>query len=80
MQLQQVDVSLEILGKSRAALHPVATVEVFETVDGPDLGPVDMAADHPLDSGLPRQVDHGLLELRDVANRALGLEFQVGGH
>lgn len=75
-----MDVSLEIFRKSRAAFDPITAVEVFEPVDRPDLRPVDVSADHPFDPRLPGHPHHRLLVLGHVANRALGLEFEVGGH
>jgi hypothetical protein len=77
---QQVDVALKILGQGGAALNPVAAIEVFESLNGPDLGSVDMPANDAFDPRLTRQSHHGLLILSDVADRTLGLEFQVGGH
>jgi hypothetical protein len=77
---QQVDVALKILGKGGATLHPVAAIEVFEALNRSDFGAVDVTANDPLDTRLARQSHHGLLILGDVADRTLGLKFQVGGH
>jgi hypothetical protein len=77
---QQVDIALKILGQGSAALNPVAAIEVFEPLNCPDLGAVDVTANDPLDTRLSGQSHHGLLILGDVADRALGLKFQVGGH
>jgi hypothetical protein len=75
-----MDVALEIFGQSGATLHPVAAVEVFEALDRPDFSSVDVAANDALDTRLTRQSHHGLFILCDVADGALGLEFQVSGH
>jgi hypothetical protein len=49
-----MDVAFEIFGQSRATLHPVAAVEVFEALDRPDFSSVDVAANNALDTRLTR--------------------------
>ena len=75
-----MDVPLEILRECGAALHPVAAIEVFDSLHGADFGAMDVSANHPLDPGLARDVDHSLFEAGDVADGGFRLEFQVGRH
>jgi len=77
---QQVNVAFKIFGQSGATFHPVAAIKIFEALDRPDLSSVDVTANDTLDTRLACQSYHGLFILGDVADSALGLEFQVSGH
>ena len=74
-----MEVALEILRQRRAALDPVAAVQVAEALDVAHLGAVDMAADDALDAVLARELHHAVLELCDVADGRLGVVLEVGG-
>lgn len=70
-----MNVALEILGECGAAFDPVPTVQVLDTLNRPDLGAVDVAANHPVHVRLSGDMDHALLEPGDVTDGALGLEL-----
>ena len=80
MQLQQVDVPLEVFRKRRAALNPVSTVQVFDPVHMADLSAVDVPTDHAVHVGLTGNVHHPFLELGDILDCRLGLEFEMRRH
>jgi hypothetical protein len=63
----------------RAAIHPVAAVEVADAVAIADRGPVDVAADHPVQPALAHGVQHRILEVEDEADRGLHLALGVAG-
>ena len=79
MEFEQMNIAFEILRERGTAFNPVATVEVLDTFHRSDLRTMDVAADHSVHIRLACYVDHALLEARDVAHSALGLEFKVRG-
>jgi hypothetical protein len=57
-------------------LDPVAVVAVEDAVDRPDLGVVDVSANHPVDSPSSGLSRHRRLEVAHVADGAFDLQFQ----
>ena len=66
-----------MLDQRGQALDPVAVVGIGQAVDHPQLGMVDVAADHAVDAAPARLADHRQLEVVDEADRTLDLELQV---
>ena len=48
MEMDEFDFAVKIFDQGGAAFHPVTAVEVLHAVNGLDLGPVDVAADHAI--------------------------------
>ena len=68
--------AVEVLDERRAVLHPVAAVEILDTVDPPDRRHVDVAADHP-GTALPLRVPgHKVLEVVDEVYGPLHLALE----
>jgi hypothetical protein len=79
LEFQQVDVAFEILRQCGATLHPVAAVQILETLNRPNFRSVNVTANNPFDPGLSGHTHHGFFILGDVSNSSLGLKLQVGG-
>ena len=79
MEFDEAEVAVEIFRERRAVLHPVATVQIKQSADLPDLGAVDVPADHARHPALARELDHRVLVVGDVFHRRLGFQLDVGG-
>jgi len=69
--------AIQMLDQSRAAFHPVAIVGIGDLAELPQLGMMDMAADHPFDATLAGDFGHGLFEIGDILNGVLDPMLQV---
>src|SRR5579871_2095166 len=76
--LQDLEPAVAMLDQRRAALHPVAVVAVEDRADLPDLGLVDMAADHAVDPTPAGFLGQRQLEIVDIPHRVLDLPLQIG--
>ena len=71
--------SVEVLDDGRAAVDPVATVDVGEAVRFADHGTVNVAADDPVQPALARGTQRSVLEVEDELQRTLHPALGVAG-
>src|SRR3954467_5043923 len=76
--LDDAELSVETLDDGRAALHPVAAVEVMGAGNHAVGGMVDVAADDAVDAATARLGRHGLLERTDEGDGRLDAVFEEG--
>src|SRR5262249_52903697 len=69
----QLHAAVEVLDDGRAAVHPVATVDVHDAVDALDGGRVDMPANHAVQPAVLYAAHDAFLEVRDEAHGGLHL-------
>ena len=77
MEMDEFDFAVKVFDQGGAAFHPVTAVEVLHPVNGLDLGPVDVAADHAIRPMAPGHGGEGLFIFGDKFHGGLGLEFQI---
>src|ERR1700685_2396970 len=54
--IDQPQLTIHVLDERRATLHPIAVIAIQYAVDVAHLGPVDVAANHGIDSALARRL------------------------
>lgn len=78
MKVNEFDLAVEIFHQSRAAFNPIPAVQIFDAVDGLDLGAMDVAADDTLGILFARHGSQRVFVFRHVLHRGLGLHLHVG--
>ena len=68
-----------MLDDGGAAIHPVAAVDVGQTVHLADGGAVDVPADDAVETALAYRMDHRVLEIVNEIDRPLDAAFGVAG-
>ena len=77
MEVYQLNVAFEIFDQRRAALDPIAAVQISHVADELGFRAVDVAADDALCVMFARHLHNGLFVLGDVFHRRLGLVFEI---
>src|SRR5215469_4181439 len=76
--VEDLEAPVGMLDQRRAALHPVAVVAVEHVVEPPDLGLVDMAADHAVDLAPAGFFGQRHLEIVDILHGVLDPALEIG--
>ena len=75
--MDDFEAAVEVLHHGRAAVHPVAAVDVVDAIDPLDDGAMDVAADHAIHSPVAGRVGDRLLEVENEADRVLHLVLRI---
>ncbi len=77
MEFNQCELTFVIFSQCGAIFNPVTGVYVFDIAQVPNLRTMNMPANHSSHPALARELNHGVLVVRDVFHGGLGFQFDV---